>query len=1512
MNNMLSEITGVMKHTLFLIFGFLLALTAMAGSVDKQTALQKAQLFMPGKQFVEVSLSSCPFQKGRRLPLPSERAGGEALYIFNVTDGNGFVIVSGDDRTEAILGYSKSGHLDETTMPDNMRWWLDGYARQIESLSSSLSPKASIPRGSIAPLIASQWNQNAPYNYMCPDGNYRDYYESGYNAENRCVTGCTATAMAQIMYYWKWPENCPALDSYEIEGHTIKGLPATTFKWNQMKDSYDYRETGTSANAVAELMRYCGQAVKMGYSPDGSGGYVTPEIMANTFGYSANSKAVYRDYYSTSKWESLVYDELAEGRPVLYDGYRLEDSGHQFIIDGYDGNGLFHINWGWSGYSDSYFILSLANPYKDEGAGFQYGQRAILGMQPAEEGEVMLPVMYSSIPDNYLTKTYSRSSASANFTNVKLDGDVIATYVMEPQTERSAEVGWGLFKDGSLLTTISSKTITLEKATRRYYDNDITVSLGAGFSIGTYELVQIYRFEGETQWKECDPYRCRNLVAEITDQKLTIRLPNSSNSSFTVNSITWPKEPEAGTEMSVKANITNTGESNGLIVSLWAQKQGESTWTNIAKKQCYTDPGTQADIVIPFQLDEAGTYNMKITNGSDETALKTATLIIAATETVVIDGISYLCTPMYGRAKVIYDEEADYRVASLTIKSSVTAGGKECKVVGLGEKAFYNYYNVKSLIVPEGVETIGSYAFCYMSSLSKLVLPSSVKKIGTYVINNCSSLEAMESKATTPPTVDVNAFVDRRWNSITEHYDINPSSATLYVPFGAKAKYEAIEGWTMFKGIEEGEIQEIVVDGLRYSYSTGGTTATVVADESYKELESVTIPSTITANGKPYKVTAIGSRVFYECKNIKTVALPEGLEIIGAFAFYDCYNINEMVLPSTLKEIGDYAFYYNSRLKSLIVPEGVETIGSYAFSYLHNLTKLELPSTLKEMGTYVINSCSSLEIVQSKATTPAAIGENTFVTRSWNSDAQQYNINPSSATLYIPFGTKAKYEAIVGWTKFKGIEEGEILEIAVNGLRYSYSTGGTTATVIADESYKVLEAITIPSAITANGNPYKVTAIGNKAFSDCTKLKTVALPEGLEIIGADAFYNCYYISEMVLPSTLKSIGEYAFYDNSRVKSIVVPEGVETIGERVFEYMSSLTKLVLPSTLKEMGTYVINNCSNLEIVQSKATTPLAIDENTFVNRRWNSNTQQYDISPSSATLYVPIGTKAKYEAIEGWTTFKGIEEGEILEIAVDGLRYSYYTGDATATVIADESYKELTSVNIPSTITVVGRAYKVTAIGNRAFSDCTNMKTVVLPEGLKIIGTRAFYDCYNISEMVLPSTLREIGERAFFYGYRMKTLIVPEGVKTIGSYAFSYMNSLTKLTLPSTLKEVGESIIVGCHRMETVVSNAWNPLAIGEDTFVNLSWNNETEQYDVTPSPATLYVPVGTKTKYEAIEGWTKFKAIVESEEIGAGIHTPSSRSAADNTIYNLQGIRQKAVRRGINIVNGRKVVSFGH
>ena len=173
-----------------------------------------------------------------------------------------------------------------------MKWWLDELARQIEALGTSLKAAPHrAPAPAIAPLIGSKWSQSGPYNYMCPDGNYVDYDESGYDAQNRCVTGCVATAMAQVMYYWKWPMTCPALDAYEVyESKFLKALPTTTFKWDKMKDTYGRDETGESADAVAELMRYCGQAVHMNYSPSASSAAVTATVLASVFQYSPNCR----------------------------------------------------------------------------------------------------------------------------------------------------------------------------------------------------------------------------------------------------------------------------------------------------------------------------------------------------------------------------------------------------------------------------------------------------------------------------------------------------------------------------------------------------------------------------------------------------------------------------------------------------------------------------------------------------------------------------------------------------------------------------------------------------------------------------------------------------------------------------------------------------------------------------------------------------------------------------------------------------------------------------------------------------------------------------------------------------------------------------------------------------------------------------------------------------------------------------------------------------------------------
>jgi hypothetical protein len=312
----------MMKRLLLLLISVVISVATNADGIEKNEALLKAQRLMPGKRFVAADADAMAPSVPAKL-----RGKSQPYYIFNAVDG-GFVIVSGDDRATDILGYSYQGHLDAAAMPANLRWWLQGYAREIEELEAmSLAAEQAEDKPAvtpIAPMIMTQWNQNEPYNSWCPDGSYVDYYEDGYNAANRCFAGCVATTMAQLMYYWQWPATCGALDSYEVDEHTIKGLPATTFKWDLMQNTYSRTASGDAVDAVAELMRYCGQAIQIGYGVDNSSGSVSAELMASTFQYSPNCCRLYRDNYTAIRWASIIYRELAAHRPDDYDPMESE------------------------------------------------------------------------------------------------------------------------------------------------------------------------------------------------------------------------------------------------------------------------------------------------------------------------------------------------------------------------------------------------------------------------------------------------------------------------------------------------------------------------------------------------------------------------------------------------------------------------------------------------------------------------------------------------------------------------------------------------------------------------------------------------------------------------------------------------------------------------------------------------------------------------------------------------------------------------------------------------------------------------------------------------------------------------------------------------------------------------------------------------------------------------------------------------------------------------------------
>lgn len=226
----------------------------------------------------------------------------------------------------------------------------------------------------------------------------------------------------------------------------------------------------------------------------------------------------------------------------------------------------------------------------------------------------------------------------------------------------------------------------------------------------------------------------------------------------------------------------------------------------------------------------------------------------------------------------------------------------------------------------------------------------------------------------------------------------------------------------VFGDIKEGELQEAVVDGIRYAYATGETTASVIHDDSYQGLTAVTIPAEVVINGKTFSVTAIGHSAFKYSGNITSISLPEGLETIGDHAFV-MGGFTEIKLPSTLQKIGKEAFW-NCCMKTMIIPEGVKTIGDFAFANMYNLTQLDLPNSLTKTGYKLIFGCNQLKSVNSYITDPYAISSSTFISElNFVTETNTWVTTPSPATLYVPHGTKEKYEALSGWTTFANIKE---------------------------------------------------------------------------------------------------------------------------------------------------------------------------------------------------------------------------------------------------------------------------------------------------------------------------------------------------------------------------------------------------------------------------------------------------------------------------------------------------------
>lgn len=389
-----------LRLILFIVAMTQLAVVARAGSITEEQARAKAQSFLQARQAMPAGkrLSPAPTPK-QLVGTPTDQA---ALYVFNIGERDGFVIVSGDDRTRPILGYADSGTFETDNIPAALREMMAIYARQIETLNATApassagrttrkpaAPSAArVPGGlaDVAPLLTTAWDQGAPYNDYCP-----------LQDDVQTLTGCVATAMAQIANYHKHPKSrVTSLASYysTTYGVNVPAWGATTFDWANMRDSYNGSYTETQKVAVATLMRYCGQAAQMDYGFTRSGTYNGNAFYAFTekLGYSSSATFKSAASYSADGWETLIYNEVREGRPVYYSALNGDEGGarcggHAFVIDGYkaDGN-YFHVNWGWGGACNGYFNLFALDTDAPESAptatGWHYQMLAIVGLTP--------------------------------------------------------------------------------------------------------------------------------------------------------------------------------------------------------------------------------------------------------------------------------------------------------------------------------------------------------------------------------------------------------------------------------------------------------------------------------------------------------------------------------------------------------------------------------------------------------------------------------------------------------------------------------------------------------------------------------------------------------------------------------------------------------------------------------------------------------------------------------------------------------------------------------------------------------------------------------------------------------------------------------------------------------------------------------------------------------------------------------------------------------------------------
>lgn len=915
-----------------------------------------------------------------------------ALYAFNLK-GGGFVLVSGDDAAEPILAYGNNYSFNLDSLPSSVRLWIEGYVKEIAwarsnnlTAASRNNAKATAPlkaRSTITTMLKSQWNQEAPYNDQCIFNN------------TRCLTGCGATAMAQILYYWatigkngaKFAKGCRALAAYTTytNKYNIPALGAvSTFDWGNMTNGKP--STSTSKTAVAKLMRYCGQSVQTDFASNWSSSFTDDicESFKNNFFYNSGVTFVSHNDKTESAWEQMIYYEMVAKRPVIIAGYNSSyGEGHFFICDGYDASkNKYHMNWGWGGWYDGFFAMNALNP---DGRNYSYYKDAIIGIEPTAASQYVAQSADSKTITFYYDNNKAGHSAESlydlsSFTSKVKNKTSVTKVVFDASFANARPTStYSWFSGMSALTSITNiKNLNTSATTNMSY------MFSGCKSFTSLDLTTLNFGKNPSVSSICSG--CSGLKT----LSLPSNFPNNGSSAFNnVGSATAP------CILTVASNYNfGSGINANTLYFRWCSGYFYKKGTNVPyaflsgtsltflyDASPWSRTGTKYSLNSGTATPEWSGSSASITqvemNSSFANARPTSTYkwFNGMSKLTTIKNIGYLNTSavtnmsyMYCGCQALTSIYLPFTTDNVTNMSYMFDG---CTALVSLNLSRFNMSKVTS----------SSYMARNCKAVKELIIPSTISGV---------SSNAFTSVGTTSAPCLISAPSGFNFGTDMTGFYFNWKSGCFYLK-GNKLSYAMLNGQALTFYYDDSTWSR---SGTRYLLNKGTT-----APGWSSSIASVTQVSfdTSFANARPTSTY----KWFSGMSSLTTVSNSGNLNMSevtnNSHMFDGCTKLAAFTMPTTIKSIDASMFINCSSLKSIDIPASVKSIGDNAFY-----------------------GCSSLGNVTVRFSTPLTIAESVFSNR-------------KNAFLSVPVGCRNAFFTANYWKDFKGfLEDGKYIPGDVN------------------------------------------------------------------------------------------------------------------------------------------------------------------------------------------------------------------------------------------------------------------------------------------------------------------------------------------------------------------------------------------------------------------------------------------------------------------------------------------------